>query len=316
MAALVAALKKFDTLVLIILTSLVAVDGYLWLLIFSASGVAPTSASTHEYFLDVGQGDSELVVFPSGAKIMTDAGPKAGQTSAVIDALEKVLPQNDRYIDIAIISHPDSDHFAGYLDILDRYEIGAFIYNGRDGASDAWQQLMEKIDAKRIPLVTLGAGDRIHCGTNVIDILSPDGAFAQSAETNDTSLVELVRADPGGTDAFRTLLTGDAPFSVENYLLKNGVDVRADILKVAHHGSKYASGSAFLRTVDPKAAVIGVGAKNVYGHPSKEALSRLASSTYAQVFRTDLDGTVEIFSENGMLKAVKEKQTTPENGGK
>ncbi len=301
MVALIAALKKFDTLALIILTSLVAVDGYLWLLIFSANGgIASTSA--REYFLDVGQGDSELIVFPGGVKIMTDAGPKAGQTSAVIDALEKALPQGDRYIDLAIISHPDADHFAGYLDVMDRYEIGAFVYNGRDGASDAWRELLERIDAKHIPIVTLGAGDRIHYATNIIDILSPDAAFVQSAETNDTSLVELVRADPGGADAFRTLLTGDAPFSVENYLIKNGLDVRADILKVAHHGSKYASGSMFLRAVNPKAAVIGVGAKNVYGHPSKETLARLASSTHAQVFRTDLDGTVEIFSEGGVLK--------------
>ncbi len=312
--ALMTVLKGFNTLALIIATSLVAVDAYVWFAMCSQGGVQ----EVHEYFLDVGQGDSELVVFPGGMKIMTDAGPAASSPAAVIGALEKVLPQNDRYIDIAIISHPDSDHFAGYLDILDRYEIGAFLYNGRAGASDAWQQLMEKIDAKHIPLVTLGAGDHIHYATNIIDILSPDSAFVQSAETNDTSLVELVRAEPGSESgrSFRTLLTGDAPFNVEDYLIKRGIDVRADILKVAHHGSKYASGSAFLRAVNPKAAVIGVGAKNVYGHPSKEMLARLASSTHAQVFRTDLNGTVEIFSEDGALKMIEEKQTASPNGGK
>lgn len=296
--------RKFDTLALIIVASLIAVDAYVWFIIFSQCGVQ----GTREYFLDVGQGDSELLVFPGNVKIMTDAGP----TSAVVDALQKVSPSGDRYIDIAIISHPDLDHFGGYLDVLDRYEVGAFVYNGRDGDSEAWRELLEKITAKHIPLVTLGAGDNIRYGKNMINILSPDKIFAESAETNDTSLVEMVSVDTTssgtvGSSGFRTLLTGDAGFNVEDYLVKNGVRLQADVLKVAHHGSKYASGSAFLCTVKPKAAVIEVAAKNVYGHPSKETLARLASSTHAAIVRTDQDGTIEIWAEEGKLKIAKEK---------
>lgn len=298
------ALKKFDTLALIIVTSLVAVDAYVWFVIFSQTGLR----TVHEYVLDVGQGDSELVAFPGGVKIMTDAGPG----SAVVDSLQKVIPEGDRYIDIATISHPDSDHFAGYIDILDRYDIGAFVYNGRDGDSAAWRTLMDKIAAKHIPLVTLAAGDGIQYEKNTINILSPDAAFIGSAETNDTSLVEMVHAPTGGggksASELRTLLTGDAPSNIEGYLMKNGADLRADVLKVAHHGSKYASGSAFLRAVDPKVAAIGVGAKNVYGHPSKDVLARIASSTSAAVFRTDWNGTVDIFFEDGKLKVLTEKE--------
>jgi len=293
------ALKRFDTLALIIVVSLIAVDADVWCVIVAQAG--PHTA--HEYFLDVGQGDSELIVFPGNVKIMTDAGPG----NAVVGSMQKVLPPGDHYIDIATISHPDSDHFAGYIDILDRYDVGAFLYNGRNGDSAAWRTLMEKIAAKHIPLITLAAGDNIQYEKNVINILSPDDAFVGSAETNDTSLVEMVRVPADGGRDFRTLLTGDAPSNIEAYLMKNGANLRADVLKVAHHGSKYASENTFLRAVDPKVAVIGVGAKNVYGHPSKDVLARLASSTNAAVFRTDWNGTVEIFLENDALKIRTER---------
>lgn len=310
MDALIKIFRKFDTPSLIVVVSFVAVDAYVWFVIFSQAGLA----SAHEYFLDVGQGDSEIVIFPGNVKIMTDAGPATKSPAAVVDSLQKVLPAGDRYVDLAIISHPDSDHFAGYIDILDRYEIGAFVYNGRDGDSNAWRELMAKIASKNIPLVTLGAGDTIHYEKNTIDILSPDKMFVQSAETNDTSIVEMLTADAGSPGAFQTLFTGDAPFSVEDYLVKSGADLRADVLKVAHHGSKYASGSAFLRTVNPSAAAISVGVKNVYGHPSKETLARIASSTHAIVFRTDQNGTIEIFSGGGKLKIITEKESVAAGG--
>ncbi len=303
------ALKRLDTFALIILTALIAVDGYFWFLIISANAGSAVAA-TREYILDVGQGDSELVIFPDNVKVMTDAGPAASSPAKIVDSLQSVLPQNDRYIDLALITHPDSDHFAGYIDILDRYSVGAFLYNGRDGPSDAWRALMEKINEKHIPLITLAAGDHVRYQTNLIDILSPNRAFAQSAETNDTSIVEMVTADGGGAGSgtFRMLLTGDAPFSVENYLLAHyGANLHADVLKVSHHGSKYASGAAFLRAVNPSVAAIGVGAKNVYGHPSADMLTRLASSTHARVFRTDQDGTIEVFMEDGSLKVAVEK---------
>ena len=303
MDALIKTFKKFGTFSLIIVVSLVVVDVYVWFILFSQTGFR----TAHEYVLDVGQGDSELVILPSNVKIMTDAGPATKSPATVIGSLQKVLPQGDRYIDVAIISHPDSDHFAGYIDILDHYDVSAFIYNGRNGDSDAWRTLMEKIAAKNIPLITLGMDDNLHYGNNSIDILSPNAMFDQSAETNDTSIVEMITVNTGSKDEFKSLFTGDAPFDVEDYLLKNNVPLRADVLKVAHHGSKYASGNAFLRAVNPSVAAIGVGAKNIYGHPSKEALARIASSTHAVVFRTDLNGTVEIFSEGGILKIAMEK---------
>jgi competence protein ComEC len=260
------------------------------------SGAPPTDARL--YFLDVGQGDSEIAVLPGGVTIMTDAGP----TDAVLSRLAEALPGR-RYIDLALITHPQLDHFNGYNFILDHYDVGAFLYNGRDDPGVAeWKALKEKIAAKHIPLITLGAGDRIHyCGAE-IDILSPDREFRESAELNDTGLVEMIK-----TLRFRALFTADIGRNIETWLVANQKDLRADILKVPHHGSNYASSEVFLRAVDPSVAVIEVGAKNTYGQPGAATLARIASSTGAAVFRTDLNGTVEVFSRDGAVKIERQR---------
>lgn len=285
---------KRNTSSVVFMAALFALDIFCW---FSVASSRPVSAAS-VYFLDVGQGDSELMVFPNGVTMMTDAGP----TDAVLGSLEKALP-GKRYIDLALITHPQMDHFNGYNFILDHYGIGAFLYNGRDDPGvAAWADLKNKIAAKHIPLITLAAGDSVHYGENEIDILSPNSEFGESAELNDTGLVEMIK-----TTNFRALFTADIGFNVEDWLVATVKDIHADILKVPHHGSKYSSGDAFLRAVDPSVAVIEVGAKNVYGHPGAATLARLASSTRAEVFRTDKNGNVEIHYGKGMLMIERER---------
>ena len=290
--------EKIDALSVILVAALMAIDVVMWRDIV----VSRPASGMHVHFLDVGQGDSELVVFPDGVKVMTDAGPPGGRAG---DDLAAILPPGDRYIDLAVISHPQLDHFGDYEDILGRYSVGAFIYNGRDDTPGvaAWPALIRKIKEERIPLITLGRGDIIRTSSGEIDFLSPDAAFDQSAELNDTAFVELARSGD-----FRALLTADTGFNVEDFLIAAKADIRADVLKVGHHGSKYSSGDAFLKTVNPKIAVIEVGAHNTYGHPSKEALHRLASSTKAAVFRTDRDGGIDIWKESGALRMRKDDE--------
>jgi competence protein ComEC len=272
-----------------------ALDIFCW---FSVVSVRSNS-DARAYFLDVGQGDSELMVFPDGITMMTDAGP----TDAVLGSLEKAL-SGKRYIDLALITHPQADHFGGYNYILDHYTVGAFLYNGRDDDPGvaAWADLKNKIAAKHIPFITLAAGDSVRYVDNEVDILSPNPEFRTSAELNDTGLVEMIK-----TAHFRAFFTADIGFNVENWLVLNIKNLHADILKVPHHGSKYSSGDALLRAVDPSVAVIEVGAKNVYGHPGAATLARLASSTHAAVFRTDQNGNVEVYYDNGKLMIAREK---------
>lgn len=244
------------------------------------------------YFLDVGQGDAELLVLPPGVKILTDAGPDKKITAAL--GQKGIIA--DRYVDLAVISHPQLDHFGGFLNLLDYYDFGAFIINGRDDSPAAeWSALVEKIKSKNIPLITLGRGDRIQYGASQIDILSPDKNYVESGELNDTAIVELIK-----TPIFKTILASDIGSNIEDFLVKSGDDLRADILKVAHHGSKYSTSAEFLTAVRPRLSIIEVGAGNNYGHPTNDALGRL-KEIGSQIFRTDLSGTIKVLADNNKL---------------
>lgn len=293
-------IKKFDSVLVASFLLLMALDVFVWFrIIFGAPPGEPEM-----YFLDIGQGDAELAVLPGGVKIITDAGPDR----TILQELGKIHALSNHYIDVAIISHPQLDHFNGFQYLLEKYRIGAFIFNGRSDAPAVteWETLMRKVRASRIPFIALAGGDAIRYRDSRIDFLSPNRDFIQSAELNDTGFVELLNS--GG---LKVLLTADTGFNIEQYLVNaeqgRSIDLRADILKVGHHGSKFSSSDEFLRKVDPKIAVIEVGARNRYGHPTKETLGRLASSTSAKVFRTDVNGTVSAILERGKLKIFTER---------
>lgn len=287
--------KKFDSVLIASFLLLAALDVFVWFqIIFGKPPSGPRM-----YFLDIGQGDAELTVLPGGVKILTDAGPD----KSILQELEKNPSLDNRYIDIAIISHPQLDHFNGFQYLLGKYRIGAFIFNGRSNGPEAteWGALVNKIKASHIPLITLAGGDAIRYRDSRIDFLSPNSDFIQSAELNDTGFVELLN-----TGGLKILLTADIGSNIESYLIDR-FNIEADILKIPHHGSKFSSSDEFLKKVNPKIAVIEVGSRNRYGHPTKETLGRLASSTSAKVFRTDVSGTVSAILEMGRLKIFTEK---------
>lgn len=291
--------KKRNATSVFIIIGIVIADCFIWQHILSLR-VADT---VHEYFLAVGQGDSELIVFPGNRNVLVDAGPDA----SVLSALGKILPAGDDYIDLAIISYPELADFNGFNFLLDHYRVGTFAYNGRDDSANGkeWAALKNKIKERGIPLVTLGRGDIIHVGSRRSDeiaVLSPNPDFAQSPDLIESGLVLTVRAPE-----FKTLLTADIPITVENWLVANEANLRANVLKIAGHGSKYSSDEDFLRAANPEIAVIAFGAKSAFARPSKEALARLAEGTNARVLQTDQAGTVEVFLRNGKLVAVKQQ---------
>lgn len=258
----------------ILLAMLLAADLWLWLQLAAIERVGAKA-----YFLNVGQGDSILLQTAGGVRVLIDAG--AGES--VLKSLEAVLPQGERYIDFAIITHAQADHFSGFSEIFDRYEVGAIVWNGRGAEnSPGWDAFFAKAEAEA-PLVTIRAGDSIRIGADVIRFLSPDNILAGSGDLNDSSIVSL--AEISGV---RLLLTGDAGFASEARITEP-----ADILKVAHHGSKFSSSEKFLRQVRPRIAIIQSGEGNSYGHPSEEVLFRLAKAG-AAIFRNDTHGTLEL----------------------
>lgn len=280
---------KSDKTAIAIIAALAALDVLVWIQIFS--GAPKESEEIH--FLDVGQGDAILTVLPGGVKILTDAGPD----SRIRRALQNVLPADDRYLDLAVITHPQLDHFGGFRELLRSYKFGAFIWNGREGdlSMADWREFKDEIRKQDIPLIAVSEGDRIRSKNAEVRILSPNRVLLQSAELNDTAIVQMLEMP-----SFRFLSAADAGLEIEKRLQKK-YDLRAEILKVGHHGSKYSSGIEFLNEVRPRLAVISVGRGNRYGHPAPEILKRL-KFTAGNVFRTDENGTISVFTENGKIR--------------
>jgi beta-lactamase superfamily II metal-dependent hydrolase len=180
--------KLLDVASAIILFSLIVLDGTVWK---DIAGGATFSAA-RIYFLPMTQGESALLVAPGAVTMMTDAG----SDETIVDDLQKIMPSGaPAYIDLAIISSPQSADYEGYQYLLAHYQFGAFIYNGRSDTSKSaeWQILVNTIIAKHIPLITVGAGDRIRYESrSEIDILSPSASFVQSPNSNDTRIIQHV----------------------------------------------------------------------------------------------------------------------------
>ncbi len=241
------------------------------------------------YFLNVGQGDSELISLDGNVKVLVDGGPNKN----VIYELEKIFQPIDRYIDLVVLTHPQTDHFLGLIDVLKRYGVGAFIFSGRLSDSASFKELEAIINQKKIPILTLAEGDKIKHFKDRIIVIAPNENSLESSEINDTTLVFNLESQ-----GVKALFTGDLGGKVEKSLSeKYGSALESDILKVGHHGSKYSSSLDFLKAVNPKISVIEVG-KNSYGHPTPETLSRLANIG-SQIFDTLKNGTVKLTLKDG-----------------
>lgn len=273
----------------IVLCLLVLLDLMIWcLIIFSGR-----NDKLKLYFLNVGQGDSSFVVSPYGKKILIDGGPLNGNLQG---NLEKILPFSDRYLDLVIVSHPELDHFAGLLEVLKNYKIGAILTNGQVGKSQEWQEFENIVRKKKLPEIILAAGDKISSRDFLAKILSP--SVGDNSSSNDFSLVMLLEGE-----GIKTLFTGDIGQKMEEFLA-DFYNVDVDILKVSHHGSKYSSDQDFLKEVSPLISIIEVG-KNNYGHPTKEVLDKLTTFG-SRIFRTDKDGLIKIEAKDGQLKIFKQ----------
>ncbi len=283
-------ISKLEPLSALILIVLLGFTGYVWFSIFSGTG-AHVNGNDIIHFLDVEQGDSQLLSM-GPVQMITDFGPDM----AITRSLAATLPSSKRRIDIALITHPEKDHYGGLRFLLDQYDIGVVLWNGYEkatGVSPEWDDLQRRIRENHIPMIAIGAGDTIRYAGRRIAILSPDPLLLGGGSTNEGGIVQNVFAR-----GFTALLTADTGFTTEQYLLSKNINLSADILKIGHHGSKYSSSDNFLRAVNPRIAVIQVGKGNTYGHPSPETLSRLASSTTATVLRNDEKGTISVWRDS------------------
>ena len=252
------------------------------------------------YFFDIGQGDSIFIESPTGQQVLVDGGPD----NKVLQKLGEVMPFYDKSIDAVIVSHPHSDHIAGLIGVLGRYDVKNIIeakesYNSPEFR--AWETAVAKEGSRETEAI---AGKVIELGDGVtLTILHPFGSVADidTKTPHDDVVVTMLQFG-----SLKVLLTGDMESEVERHLILEGYDIDADVLKVGHHGSKTSSSEELLAAVTPQVAVIQVGAKNKYGHPAPEVLERF-DQYGIKYYRNDLNGDVKLTSDgvNYLISAEK-----------
>lgn len=247
----------------------------------SAAGRLPDDGKLYVRIFDVGQGDAILIRTPSGDDILVDGGPD----ERMVEKLSRALPSNDRDIELLVVTHPHTDHIAGLVEVLKRYDVRRVWTPGTENDTASFRAFEEAVDSENAEVLVAAAGQAIDFGGVRLLVLHPFDNAPPEDDVNDQSIVFLLTH---GTD--RLLFTGDATEKVEFELVARASStLRAAFLKVAHHGSRYSTSRAFLEAVRPVIAAVSVGARNTYGHPSYRTLRRLTEAG-VKVYRTDEHG--------------------------
>ena len=244
-------------------------------------------------FLDVGQGDSQLVLLPGDVQILIDAGPGANVSAK----LSQYLPFYDKDIELAILTHPHADHLRGFISVFKNYRVKNFMFSGANYDSRVYADFMAALEAEGSNIYLARAGDLVsfvrHSMSDknvqhpMLHILAPAGnnLGVNFKSIHDSMVVgQLELADK------KFLLMGDAEEDLENQLITSNAIGDVDVLKVGHHGSKTSTSAQLLQAARPEEAIIQVG-NNSYGHPYPAVLDRLGKFG-VKVFRNDQLGDV------------------------
>ncbi|MRX71625.1 MBL fold metallo-hydrolase [Bacillus lacus] len=254
---------------------------------FSYYGENRTSASANlqVHYIDVGQGDAMLLKLPNGQNMVIDAGDNQYGQSVV----NYIKNQGVSHIDYVVGTHPHADHIGGLDDVIKSFSIGKIYMPSQTSTSQTYLDVINAINAKKLTITRAAAGVSI-INTTVSGKtfqMFMTGPVKNYSNTNDNSAV--IKAVYGSTSF---LFTGDAEHAAETDMINAGYDLRANILKVGHHGSDTSTSTAFLNKVNPSASVISVGS-NSYGHPTSSTINRLLNMG-SKIYRTDMNGTVII----------------------
>lgn len=263
-----------------------------WLYGRLSGGIAEGEARF--YFFDVGQGDAAAVV-TRDACIVVDAGTEASEERLRLQ-LERA---GIRRIDLAVFTHPHEDHIGGADMLIENFEVGAVLMPDNKSDTLTYSRLISALQSKNIELIPAEEGYTVELGGLSLCVL-----FASADATDENDMSAVVRISFGETSA---IFTGDAGESAEKMILAKypAYELRCGILKAGHHGSSTSTCTEWAETLLPQFAVISCGAVNDYGHPHEEVLRRLAA-VGAEIFRTDLDGTVCFVSDGRVLEPMKQ----------
>ncbi len=278
-----------------------------WEEVFKTAELAQSSEKVEGdltvHFIDVGQGDCELVM--SGTKsVLIDSGEKS-YYSRVINYLKN---QKVTRLDYVIVTHPHSDHAGGMSYILKEFDVGALIMPKLSEkitpTTSTYYNLLKTIESQNIALQYAEPNKTYQLDGASIKILSPLNDYNDL--NNYSVAVKLVH----GENSF--LFTGDMEREAEADLLASGADISARVLKVGHHGSSTSTSKDFLDKVNPQYAVIEVGSPNDYGHPHSQVMKRLENKNI-EIYRTDLNGNIVFVSDGRIFDILKEENKNADN---
>jgi competence protein ComEC len=256
-----------------------------------ASSVNLTNLSVH--VIDVGQGDS-IFIYCDGSTMLIDSGiPDEG--TKVENYLKSYHIAELNYL---VATHPHDDHIGGMPDVINNIKIDKILMTRVTNNTKSYENLLTAISNKGLKITEAKAKSTFTLGGAQCTILAPNASYT---DLNDSSIV--IKLTYKGKSF---LFTGDASEASEADMIKQGYDLKADVLKVGHHGSSTATSAAFLKAVNPQYAVISVGLGNSYGHPAKNTLDKLGKAN-VKVYRTDKNGTVIFSYDGGNLKVTTEK---------
>ncbi len=251
---------------------------WLFLLVLLAGGnwlawsAATSLGETRIVFLNVGQGDAIFVESATGRQLLVDGGPGP----ALLRELGEIMPFYDRALDLVLLTHPDADHLGGLPALLERYRVDTVLQTDARADTGPAREWFARAAERRLQILPARRGLLVWLAPDlVLRLLLPDRPVATMEANAGSAVAELIY-QRSHDSPIRILLTGDAPAAMERYLLtlEDG-NLRADVLKAGHHGSKTSTAPELVAALAPDYAVISAGAKNRYGHPHPEVIATL-----------------------------------------
>lgn len=275
--------------------------------VFSAAACSPSEIDTFTgmleseqpsgtaavHFIDVGQADSILVRTAGGKNMLIDAGNNADGDNVV----EYISGLGISRIDWLVGTHPHEDHIGGLDDVINNFDIGEIYMPNRRHTTTTFKDVLTAVSNKGLKIKTAKSGVTIFSESGEAAVMAAPNGDSYDDLNNYSAVIKYTCGDVS------FLFTGDAETLSEQEIT---ADVSADVLKVGHHGSDTSTSEEFLRRVSPEYAVISVGAGNSYGHPSEKVVSRLEAAG-AEVYRTDVNGTVVITTDGKSIEVNTEK---------
>lgn len=278
--------------------------------VFAPAVAAQSDGRLRVEVLDIGQGDSTLIVSPTGKIVLVDTG-EAGNQQTILAAIRRHTGRRCR-IDLFVASHPHSDHIGSAVPVFRECQVATVLDSGYPHTTAVYRRYLEAVEASGARYIKAAPGQDFDMGRDAkITVLAPSQPYFKQSDLrsganppNANSVV--MRLDHG---TFSMLFTGDAEAETEARMLASGANVAAKVLKTGHHGSRYATSDEFLRAVKPAAATISCGSANEYGHPTPETLRRLRGDR-VQVYRTDLQGVITITSTGNRYRITTQRRAS------